>query len=259
MAVRRPLTRNRPSVTRRATTTGPSILPPPPPDDTVGVGPAIILGPQTQTPIQSEVTPVAFSTLRRSGFSSGLTGPGASLPGSGSGSGLPVSGVPCTILQAAGFPCSTTGAIDALRAGINVVTGSGSSSGSGFQPAAGCQPGFEANKSTGVCEFIGSPGEISTRGGGGATMGMFGAPAVAATIVGEIQGSPIRKCPRGTVLGLDDLCYAKGSIPRKYRKWKPARRAPVTAADAAAIRKAESAKGRVKRLAGAVGFSCKKK
>lgn len=186
-------------------------------------------------------------------------GGGSGLPGSGASSGAGVlSGPTCSVLQSLGFPCTTAGAIEALKAGFNLATGGGGGSSGG---ASQCTPPMVLNRQNGVCEFPGSPGDISTPGGptGTAVMGMFGAPAVSPIIVGEIKNRPIRQCPRGTVLGMDELCYAKGSIPRKYRKWKPARKAPVTAADARAIRMAESAKGRVKRLAGAVGFTCKKR
>ena len=92
---------------------------------------------------------------------------------------------------------------------------------------------------------------------GEAVVGAFGMPALIPAIVGEVNGNPIRRCPRGSVLGKDDLCYNK--LPRNFRKWPRAPRAPVTAGDAKAIRRADGARGRVKKLAGDVGFTCKKR
>lgn len=60
-------------------------------------------------------------------------------------------------------------------------------------------------------------------------------------------------CPPRLVLGIDNRCYAKGTIPRNLRKWIPARKPPVSAADAKCIRKAAAAVGRVKRLAVSTG------
>jgi len=103
-----------------------------------------------------------------------------------------------------------------------------------------------------------------TGAGGTAVMGAFGMPAMQPMIVGSVMKddgttSPVRRCMAGMVLGKDDLCYPKAALNRKYRKWAPDRKPPVSAADAQAIRQAESAKKRVKKLAGDVGFTCKKR
>jgi len=91
---------------------------------------------------------------------------------------------------------------------------------------------------------------------GNAVVGAFGMPALVPAIVGQMNdGTPILRCPRGAVLGkFDNLCYNKGAIANKDRKWPKAKRCPVTAADATCIRKAASAKNRVKKLGQAVGF-----
>lgn len=127
----------------------------------------------------------------------------------------------------------------------------------------GCKAGFVLGPD-GVCYAQGSPGYGDVVGGGGAQMGVFGAPAVQPRAVGQISNDrgevkPILRCPGGTVLGKDNLCYAKGSIPNKLRKWPKAPRPPITRRDAVAIRRAESARNRVKKLAGDVGFTCKKR
>lgn len=70
---------------------------------------------------------------------------------------------------------------------------------------------------------------------GAAVMGRYGAglqPAVYST--------QRRRCPRGTVLGDDGLCYDKGKV-RGHRMW-PYHRPPVTRGDFNAIRKADRAR-----------------
>lgn len=84
-------------------------------------------------------------------------------------------------------------------------------------------------------------------------------------MVGEIGGVPAvdvrehRVCPRGQVLAVDGRCYPRSMVPRSLREWPKAPRVPITRTDVVAIRRAESARGRVKRLAGDVGFTCTKK
>ena len=139
----------------------------------------------------------------------------------------------------------------------------------------GCPTGFRLNPATGQCEEEGIRGAIERflpggqtgmlgPGFGPAVVGAFGTPALTPAQVGtrrKADGSvgPILQCPPGAVLGKDDLCYMKGSIPRQFRKWKPAPRPPVSAGDAKAIRRAERARGRVKKLATNVGFTCRKR
>ncbi len=107
----------------------------------------------------------------------------------------------------------------------------------------------------------GSGGTAVATGGGEAVVGAFGMAALVPRIVGAIEDHhgelrPIRRCPRGSVLGKDDLCYMK--IPNSFRKWPKAPRAPVTANDAKCIRKAASATARVERLAKSVGLHTSK-
>lgn len=90
----------------------------------------------------------------------------------------------------------------------------------------------------------------------GATMTALG-PAVQPQAMAQTR----LRCPRGMVLGLDDLCYPKAMLGRrsKFRKWRQPPRPPVSASDAAAIRRAERARERVKNLAKNVGFTVKKR
>jgi hypothetical protein len=90
---------------------------------------------------------------------------------------------------------------------------------------------------------------------GEAVMGAFGKPA----IVPATSSQPTRHCPPGTVLGKDNLCYAKGSISNQNRKWPRAPRPVLSSADMKTIRKAKSLQNRVKKAATVTGFSCRKR
>lgn len=166
-------------------------------------------------------------------------------------------------------------AIEIWRSGQGGSGGSGSNgagNGAGGTPlvAGGvCPVGYRWDGARCVAEGIGGFGQRIVPGGqtgtgadvyGTAVMGAFGIPAVqptqAGTVIRDGQSFPTWKCPAGSVLGKDDKCYMKGSIPRQFRKWKPAPRPPVTAADAKAIRRAERVTGKVKNLSKAVGLSC---
>ena len=93
---------------------------------------------------------------------------------------------------------------------------------------------------------------------GEAVLGSFGIPALVPAQVGQIHGNPILRCPPGAVLGKDNLCYQKSSIPKAFRKWKPAAKPPMTAADARALRRIGTLQNRVKRLASSAGMTAKK-
>ena len=189
-----------------------------------------------------------------------------SSPNAGLFAGTQQSSDLCAILRGAGLPCDRGGLIAAGTQGIiNLFAGSDTQGG----PSASCPPPLVPDNATGQCVSPGSPadtsmGGVTTTGYGDAVMGLFGVPALRPAIVGQRTNArgetvPIRQCPPGVVLGKDNLCYAKGSIPNKMRKWPKAAKPPITAADAKAIRKAASAKNRVKKLAGSVGFTCKKR
>lgn len=133
-----------------------------------------------------------------------------------------------------------------------------------------CPVGFVFRN--GRCEQVGMVGTIERLLPGGQTgtlmdeageavLGAFGLPAIIPRQVGVIEDregreGPILRCPTGLVLGKDSLCYPKAAIPRQFRKNPPAKKPPLTVTDANAIRRAASAKNRVKKLAGDVGFSC---
>jgi len=92
-------------------------------------------------------------------------------------------------------------------------------------------------------------------GGGGAVVGSFGIPAIMPIQVAQ----PTLRCPPGAVLGKDSLCYMKTSIPKAFRKWRPAPKPPMSAADAKALRRIGTLQGKVKRLAKSANLTCKRK
>lgn len=122
----------------------------------------------------------------------------------------------------------------------------GSNRGDGFAPrtggGAGCGPFRERNPVTGQCgaPFVGTQPGADFRGGAirtDAVAGGFNMPAFVPEVVGNISrtdGStgPILRCPRGTVLATDNLCYAKGTKGlAAHRKWKKGPPPFLTGAD----------------------------
>jgi len=113
-----------------------------------------------------------------------------------------------------------------------------------------------------VRPFLPQPPEVADmargqrRDFGEAVVGAFGMPAM----VPEEEVRRMLVCPRGMVLGTDDLCYPKGVLSSRnlHRKWRRPPRAPVTAADAKAIRTAAKARDRVLGLAKSVGLHASK-
>jgi len=135
---------------------------------------------------------------------------------------------------------------------------------------ADCPGGFRVDPRSGDCIQIGFRGAVERalpfgQTGtladefGEAVVGAFGMPALIPAQVGEIQGRPILRCPRGAVLGKDSLCYQKGVIPIKFRKWRPARKPPISAKRWAELKGTATTKRMAKEIAAAAGFSCKKR
>lgn len=91
---------------------------------------------------------------------------------------------------------------------------------------------------------------------GRAVVGAFGMPAM----VPREENRPTLICPRGMVLGTDDLCYPKGVLSSRnlHRKWRRSPRPTISAGDARAIRIAAAAKDRVMKLAKDVGLHASK-
>jgi len=127
--------------------------------------------------------------------------------------------------------------------------------GLGLVATPSCNPGFQWNPSTQQCEQIGIAGGaarlfpggatgVQPAGFGAAVIGAFGIAALQPAVVGSItrasgETGPILRCPRGAVLGTDDLCYSKG-IKGLYafRKWKPGTRPFLTGGEVKCLRRA---------------------
>lgn len=182
--------------------------------------------------------------------------PGTPIPGNLGGVEIPGLGV--TVQDAVDIGGFLKGLFNGGGGPITDQTG-----GAGF---AACEPGFVKNQ-FGICEFIGSPADVSTGQPGTAlstaVMTPFGL-SVPSITVGEIRGNPIRRCPPKLVLGPDNRCYStgKGGIQNSQRKWPRAPRATVSAFDAKMMRRygpGGSKRDSIKKLAADAGFSCKNK
>ncbi len=114
-------------------------------------------------------------------------------------------------------------------------------------------------------QFVGGPGAppqppssaVSTGAEFQAVQGAFGLPAMAPMAMQRIH----LDCPRGMVLGRDNLCYPKQVLRRnsKFRKWRSGPRPPISAADAKMIRRLAAARAAVIKLAEGVDLVTKKK
>ena len=94
---------------------------------------------------------------------------------------------------------------------------------------------------------------------GEAVVGAFGKPALMPAVAGQVAKrdgttGPILRCPRGTVLGKDNLCYPKGSITNANRKWPKPTKAPITAADMRMLSKISTLQGRIEKAAVRAGY-----
>lgn len=149
------------------------------------------------------------------------------------------------------------------RIGYPIGPGTGGRGG-GLGLSGGCPEGHVWRN--GRCEQVGVGGALERWLPGGetgtgvdvygeATVGSFGMPALVPATVSQ----PTRRCPPGAVLGKDNLCYQKGAIPNKWRKWPKPPRPALTAGDMKTLRRAKSLQNKVKRAAQGAGFSCRKR
>lgn len=166
------------------------------------------------------------------------------------------------VIKGAGIGLITGGIPGAITGGIAGIVG-GESGGPGTTVpgyttpgntfATGCPSGYEWRN--GRCERVGVVGTIQRTlpGGatgylppteyGGAVMGAFGVPALQPA---AMQAVTLR-CPPGSVLGKDDLCYQKGSITNKQRKWPKGPRPLLTGGEMKTLRKVKTLENKVKR------------
>ena len=112
-------------------------------------------------------------------------------------------------------------------------------------PTGGPCPGFGSVRVNGVCVNLGdlgpggAPAITPVQNGAGAaaftpTKGMYGAGFIPA-----VETRAVSKCPTGTVLGDDGICY-KG-LRRSQRMWDPGMKPLMTGGDRAAIARAKRA------------------
>jgi len=126
-----------------------------------------------------------------------------------------------------------------------------------FAPtSAMCPPGFGMNANgqcvplqgrpkTGIVEFFRRKipgGETGLEEFGEAVMGQFGAALQPA----QIPSSRLR-CPRGSVLGTDELCYNRRDLKNDERKWPRGTRPLLTGGDMRCIRIASAAAKKLQR------------
>lgn len=150
----------------------------------------------------------------------------------------------------------TGGPAGAITGGIAGAIGiTGSTPG---KPA--CAPGFKMVNGQCVTEGISGAVQRILPGGqtgtmvdsyGEAVLGAWGKPALVPRQVGTItrndgSTSPVLRCPRGAVLGIDNLCYQKGSKGLQ-RKWPAGSRPIISANDAKTLKKIGSLQERVKK------------
>jgi len=140
------------------------------------------------------------------------------------------------------------------RAGtIGSFTPGGADPRKGF--VATCGPGFKKD-AQGRCVKVGLIGTMERLIPGGATglqpmledfgeavMGRFGAALVPA----QFATTRLR-CPRGAVLGMDNLCYNKRDLKKSERKWNPGTRPILTGGDVNTLRKAQRLQHRMAKL-----------
>lgn len=90
-----------------------------------------------------------------------------------------------------------------------------------------------------------------------AVTGAFGMPAMAPFAESRTH----LDCPKGFVLGKDNLCYPKAVLSgrSKFRKWRVGLKPPISAADARLFRKLDAARDRIIKMAGSVDLVTKKK
>ena len=137
----------------------------------------------------------------------------------------------------------------------------------------GCPTGFKLVRGRCVRRGVGGTLQRLIPGGetgvlsdefGNAVMGGFGVAALEPAMVGNItrrdgtQGVILR-CPRGTILAIDNLCYNKSVLPVKFRKWRPAPKGPISAKDWRTVKTFDSVQKKVKTLASDSGLTCAKK
>lgn len=134
-------------------------------------------------------------------------------------------------------------------------------------PSNPCQWPARIDPRTGECKvFLGSEPGIDKRGSGPGTgmvlfedavTGAFGMPAIRPVLEQRLHST----CPKGMVLGEDELCYPKAVLRRdsRFRKWRPGTRPILTGGEVRAIATARRAITRGRDRMSGLGVTVKKK
>jgi len=152
-----------------------------------------------------------------------------------------------------GFAKGGTSAPAPVRSN-GLITTLGQLGGAFVPTTGGCSPGFFRAPDGSCQQLLGRPtpgalgmvqrtlpfGATGLQQFGEAVMGQFGA-----ALEPGIRPSDVRVCPRGTVLGVDDLCYNKRDIKNSERKWPRGRRPLLTGGDMRCISIASAAAKRL--------------
>lgn len=154
-------------------------------------------------------------------------GPGGALAGARAGYGIGSS------LEGGGSQTQQVAGGSPAVPGLVATTPGGCPAGSiGFPPfCVDLRPGG-AGSGSGVLVSPGDPRTSAMMAAGG--------------VVPESRTRTQLRCPRGMVLGIDDLCYRRGSLRKDQRKWVPGRKPLLTGGDLNAISKAARAASRLK-------------
>jgi len=137
------------------------------------------------------------------------------------------------------------GGLGAILSGGNPITAAGRGfigGGNRSRFAASCPAGFEMVNGrcqrsgfTGATQRFLPGGQTGFLPQGEAVMGQYGAAMVPVRVESEVLD-----CLPGMILGKDELCYNKGDISNKERKWPKGRRPLGTPGEMAALAKAAS-------------------
>lgn len=159
--------------------------------------------------------------------------------------------------QTGGWQGALTGALLGLLGGGETTTAPGTAGrGAGFTGSSSCPEGFEWVN--GQCQAVGISGTLQrwipggatgVYEGGSAVMGGFGIPALQPMV----QSTPRLICPSGMVLGKDNLCYMKGALTNRMRKWPKGRRPLLTGGEMKTLAKAKTLTRKVQKAWRAAG------
>jgi len=135
-----------------------------------------------------------------------------------------------------------------------------------INPPFGGAPGAGINIGTGGSQFLLGIGQGLGQGAAqqagqalqrrsGSSLPMIGAVGMAPVVRTEA----VSKCPPGYVLAVDGNCYPKSMVPRKWRKWKPRKKGPISAREWKTLKTANRVRKKAVKLAHEAGLKGGKK